>query len=48
MLQNSRGPDLNSFSITATDMPFSLEYLAIDKPITPAPIITKSKIIKLP
>jgi len=28
-------------------MPFSLENLAIDRPITPAPMITKSKIVQL-
>jgi hypothetical protein len=41
-------PTLDSFSNTATDKPFWLANLAIDNPITPAPIITISKIIKLP
>jgi hypothetical protein len=40
-------PALDSFSITTTDMPSSLQYLAIDKPTTPAPITARSKMIDL-
>ncbi len=46
-LEDTPSPALPSFSSTITDCPFSEIALAIDNPITPAPIITTSKIFIL-
>ena len=46
-LEEVPSPARDSFSIISTEFPSWLKYLPIDKPITPAPIIVKSKIIIL-
>ena len=46
-LEEVPSPARDSFSIIRTDLPSWLKYLPIDKPMTPAPIIAKSKIIIL-
>jgi|TARA_B110000967_G_scaffold210053_1_gene269947 hypothetical protein len=46
-LDETPSPALDSLSSTTTDMPIPLQDLAIDKPTTPAPITTRSKIINL-
>ena len=47
-LEEVPSPARDYFSIISTELPSWLKYLPIDKPITPAPIIVKSKIIILP
>ena len=43
-LEEVPSPARDSFSMISTELPSWLKYLPIDKPITPAPIIVKSKI----
>ena len=42
-LEEVPSPARDSFSMISTELPSWLKYLPIDKPITPAPIIVKSK-----
>ena len=46
-LEEVASPDLFSLSSTTTESPRSEAYFAIDKPITPEPIIATSKILIL-